>query len=175
MIVGRGDVASAILDRPDRLFFAAGVSNSAEVRESEFYRESQTLLVQPRDAHLIYFSSLSIFTGHSRYIGHKRSMEMLVRQHFGKFCIVRLGNIDWGSNPATLINHLRARHAQGLPLHIQDVYRYVVDREEFRHWLGLIPDGFSCEMNVPGRRLKVAQIVEEYVYDRASVDYPAIA
>ena len=48
------------------------------------------------------------------------------------------------------------------PLEIRDEYRYVVDKEEFRYWLGLIPNTFNAEMNVPGRRMKVREIVEEY-------------
>jgi hypothetical protein len=49
-----------------------------------------------------------------------------------------------------------------MPLHIQDVYRYVIDLEGFRNWLDLIPD-WPVEYNIIGRRLKVAQIVDEFV------------
>jgi hypothetical protein len=53
MIIGHGDIASAIIDRPDRLFFCSGVSNSGETRESEYTREYALLLNQPHDAHLV--------------------------------------------------------------------------------------------------------------------------
>ena len=62
MIIGRGDIASTIadvpnLDRPDRIYFASGVSNSQETRESEYKREVQLLAKQDPTKHLIYFSS----------------------------------------------------------------------------------------------------------------------
>jgi hypothetical protein len=36
MIIGHGDIASVILDRIDRLYFASGVSNSAETDERAY-------------------------------------------------------------------------------------------------------------------------------------------
>ena len=162
MIIGEGDVASAIIDREDLLFFASGVSNSQETRESEYQREKDLLLTQDRKQHLVYFGSLSIFYADTRYARHKRGMEELVKENFGRYTIVRLGNITWGNNPHTLINYFKARKQAGEPIEVRDEYRYVVDREEFRHWLGLIPD-FNCEMNITGRRMKVREIVEELV------------
>lgn len=162
MIIGHGDIARVIPDRPDLTFFAAGVSNSREWRASVYWREFARLFRQSADCHLVYFSSLCVFYSDTRYAKHKRFMEERIKAWFDTYTIVRLGNITWGDNPHTLINHLRARAAAGLPLDIQDVYRYVVDLPEFLHWLALIPP-WSCEMNVPGRRLKVADIVREFV------------
>ena len=162
MIVGNGDIASAIIDRPDLLFFCSGVSNSGETNVFSYLRERRLLLAQPRDEHLVYFSSLCVFYSRTPYADHKRDMEITVRQTFRRYTIMRLGNITWGVNPHTLINHLRARAALGLPLDIQPVYRYVINLPEFRHWLGLIPP-WACEMNCPGRRMLVSEIVKEYV------------
>jgi hypothetical protein len=39
MIIGHGDIAGAILDRLDRLYFASGVSNSVSATEPEYARE----------------------------------------------------------------------------------------------------------------------------------------
>jgi len=47
-------------------------------------------------------------------------------------------------------------------LEIKDVYRYVVEKEEFLYWIGLIPD-WNCEMNVPGSRMKIREVVKKYV------------
>lgn len=165
MIIGHGDIASAIIDRPDRLYFASGVSNSGETREAEYEREIDLLAdVDSGGAHLVYFSSLSVLFGpNTRYTEHKRQMELLVRRWYPLHAIVRIGNITWGTNPYTLINHLRARHAAGLPLDVQDVYRYVIDLDGFRAWLDAIPDTHPVEFNCLGRRLKVAQIVQEFV------------
>ena len=161
MIIGNGDIASMLPDRPDLLFFCSGVSNSGETRESEFLREL-TLLRSYPNVHLVYFSSLCVFYLDTPYARHKRAMETLIKRHWQRYTILRLGNITWGTNPHTLINFLRARRAAGLPLEIQDTWRYVVDQDEFLHWVNMIPP-WSCEMNVPGRRMKVADIVREYV------------
>lgn len=162
-IVGSGDIASVLPDRDDLLFFASGVSNSREDRESEYQREVDLLLEQPRDAHLVYFSSLAVLNGMGRYLDHKRRMEELVRDEFKRYTIVRIGNIAWGDNPNTLINYMRGQVQRGEQLYIQDVWRYVVDQDEFSHWIEQIPD-WNCEINIPGRRMKVKEIADEYAY-----------
>ena len=163
-IIGHGDIASvlAAADRTGLTFFAAGVSNSSETRESEYRREFDLLYDTFEQRHFVYFSSLCVFYSDTQYARHKCKMERIVRNNFNTYTILRLGNITWGTNPHTLINFLRARRAAGLPLEIQDTWRYVVDRDEFLHWVNMIPP-WSCEMNIPGRRMKVADIVREYV------------
>lgn len=166
-IVGHGDIAKVLNwecdEKPDTVFFASGVSNSQETRESEYQREKDLLLEQDRNKRLVYFGSLSIFYSDGRYATHKREMEELVTENFSKYCIIRLGNIDWGHNPHTLINTLRNNVAEGKSVEIRDTERYVVDKEEFKHWIGLIPDGFNCEINIPGERMKVKEIFNKYV------------
>ena len=161
-IIGSGDIASVLLEKEGVCFFASGVSNSQEMREPEYQREKDLLLQQDKSQRLVYFGSLSIFYGDTRYTQHKKEMEGLVKDNFSKYCIVRLGNIDWGDKPNTLINTLRSRIANQEPVEIQDTYRYVVDQDEFLHWISLIPD-FNCEMDVPGARMKVKEIFEKYV------------
>lgn len=161
-IIGHGDIARVIPDRPDRLYFAAGVSNSQETRASEYLRELKLLLAQPSDAHLVYFSSLSVLYADTRYTRHKRMMEVLVKQFFARYCVLRLGNITWGTNPHTLLNHLRAERAAGHPLDIRPVYRHLCTLDDFLFWLALIPD-YSCELAVTGQRLTVQQIVDGYL------------
>lgn len=160
-VIGNGDISSVIPDRQDRLFFASGVSNSAETRESEFKREEKLLLEQRRDKHIVYFSSIATFTGDTPYLQHKIKMEGLVKK-FPHYTIVRLGNISWGTNPNTLINAIKLKIKNGETVEIRDAYRYVVDKEEFIDWINMIPER-NCEMTVSGRRMKVWQIVKEYV------------
>lgn len=162
MIIGHGDIASVLVDRPGRCYFAAGVSNSAETRLSEFERELCLLRAQLPHLRLVYFSSLSVFYADTPYTLHKLRMEAAVREFFPCYTIVRLGNITWGNNPHTLINTLRAREISGEPQVIHDVYRYVIDAGELRHWLDMIPP-WNCEMNITGRRMKVLDIYKEYV------------
>lgn len=162
MILGHGDIASVLTDREDRLYFASGVSNSGETRRSEYEREKKLLLDQDRNRHLVYFSSLSVFYTDTLYSQHKRRMERLIKKHFKHYTIIRLGNITWGKNPHTIINHMRAQKALGKKLEIRNAYRYIVDQKEFLHWINLIPD-WSCEMDITGRLLTINQIVKEYV------------
>ncbi|OHA88491.1 MAG: hypothetical protein A2653_00970 [Candidatus Zambryskibacteria bacterium RIFCSPHIGHO2_01_FULL_43_25] len=163
MIIGNGDIASALPDKKNRLFFASGVSNSQETRESEYAREKTLLFKQDRNSHIVYFSSLAVLYGKNRYVQHKREMEALIKQEFLRYTIMRLGNITWGTNPHTLINYFRQQLKADKPITIQNTYRYIIDKDEFLHWIGLIPD-WSCEMNITGRRMKVSEIVDEYCH-----------
>jgi len=166
VILGHGDIATALreggVDRDDLLFFAAGVSNSRETRESEYKREIDLLLAQDRKARLVYFSSLCVFYSDSRYADHKFVVERRIMAKFSHYTILRMGNITWGNNPHTLINVLRERERLGLQQDIRDVYRYLVDKDEFLHWIRLIP-AWNCEMNITGRRMLVADIYREFV------------
>lgn len=157
MVVGDGDIASVLPDRDDLLFFASGVSNSQETRESEYQREKDLLLEQRRDAHIVYFGSLAIFYSDTRYTQHKRDMEAMVKENFDNYTIVRIGNITWGDNPHTLINYFNA-HPNAKS---RDEERYIVEPDEFLHWIGRIPD-FNAEMNITGKRMKVEDIRNEY-------------
>jgi hypothetical protein len=163
MIIGNGDIASVLIDRSDRFYFAAGVSNSLETNESEYWREVELFLKQERGVHFVYFSSLAVFYSNSRYARHKREMEKNVRMRFEEYTILRIGNITWGKNPNTLINFIKDKIKNREPFEIQDVYRYICDKEEFLYWIDMIPD-WSCEMNIVGRRMKVKDIVKEYCY-----------
>lgn len=157
-IVGHGNVASAIVDSDHFLFFASGVSNSAERSQKEFNREVRLLLDQDPEARLVYFSSLSVFYSNSPYAVHKRDMEGFVRAR-KKYNIIRLGNLAWDTNPHTLINFLKDKIHNGKAYTVEPVFRYVISKDEFQHWLSLIPL-WNCEMNCPGERLTVQQIVD---------------
>ena len=159
MIIGNGDIASVLPDRADLIFFASGVSNSQETKESEYQREEDLLLKQDQREHIVYFSTLAIFYLDIRYTKHKLKMENRVKNKFSVYTIIRLGNIVWGTNPHTLINYLKAHPGA----EIKDEYRFICDKEELLFWINLIPK-WSCEMNVPGRRMKVADIVKEYCH-----------
>lgn len=162
MIVGHGDIGSVLIDREDRLYFASGVSNSRETSRAEYEREKKLLLEQDKYRHIVYFSSLSIFYTDTLYSQHKLRMEKLIKKTFKHYTIVRLGNITWGVNPHTIINFFRNQKAKGEPLDIGNTYRYIIEQDEFLHWINLIPD-WNCEMNLTGQRLTIKQIVEKYV------------
>lgn len=159
MIIGNGDIASVLPEREDLMFFASGVSNSLEIRYEEFKREKDLLFEQDYDKHIVYFSTLSIFYKDSPYTRHKKKMEQYVRM-FNHYTIVRLGNITWGKNPHTIINYFKNKISALEPIEIKDTFRYVVDKDEFLYWVGMIP-AWNCEMNIPGKRMRVQEIVRE--------------
>jgi hypothetical protein len=163
-IIGHGDIASVLTDREDRIYFASGVSNSQETRESAYAREKTLLLQQEKIRHLVYFSSLSIFYSDTRYAQHKLEMETLVKANFPRYAIIRLGNITWGTNPHTIINSFRAKIQKDEPLVIRDAYRYVVDKDEFLYWVSMIPS-WPCEISITGQRLSIEQIVKKYGHE----------
>lgn len=158
MIVGHGDIAS-VLDwageRKDINFFASGVSNSREERDCEYKRERRLLDQQPKDIHLVYFSSLCIYYANTAYAKHKIKMEERVKLMFKSYTIVRVGNIDWGVNPNTIINYFRAHPDAEVK---SGTYRFVVSKNEFIFWIKLIRVGSKEEMNITGHMLTANEI-----------------
>ena len=160
IIVGNGDIASAIKPREGFLFFASGVSNSQETDEREYNREIEILKQQPKDRRVVYFSSLSIFYKNERYQQHKITMEGIVKTIFQDWCIVRLGNITWGNNPNTIINYFKYQiKKREIPI-IENTQRFLIDKEQFQYWMAHLPD-WNCEMNIPGKMMTVKEIVQE--------------
>lgn len=162
MIIGNGTIASVLKDREDRLYFASGVANSQEKRESEYQREKDLLLSQDRSHHVVYFSTLAIFYEDTRYTRHKKEMEDLIKNNFKRYTIMRLGNPTWGNNPANLIPFLRQKIKNNEPFEVKNVYRYPLELEVFLRWVDMIP-GWSCEMNLTENRMKVKDIIKKYI------------
>lgn len=160
MIVGKGNIARVLKDREDVTFFASGVSNSAEDRESEYERELDTLIKQDPNKHLVYFSSLSIYRSNNRYNQHKKKMEGWVKQIFKSYTIVRIEIISWGKNPTTIHNVFKRKIENGEPITVIDDFRYIVTEDELNYWLDLIPVGEKHEMNIPGERFHVYDILK---------------
>lgn len=167
MILGHGDIASALTDQVDKIFFASGVSNSLCTNWQEFQREKDLLLNQNKFSHLVYFSSLSIYYADTPYTRHKKIMERLVKDNFAVSTIVRIGNITWGKNPNTLLNYFKNKIANREVVEIKDEYRYIISKEEFQHWMKMIPD-FTTEMNITGRMMKAEEIFK-YVYNNSLI------
>lgn len=160
MIVGRGDIASALTDKPNYTYFCTGPSNRVPITDRARHDELYKIWNSPREGMFVYVSTLSIYYSDSEYTQHKRRMEDLVKRTFDNHCIIRIGNITWGSNPSTLVNYFKAKIAADEPIEVQDTYRYLVSKEELNHWVNLIPEKGKHEMNVTGTRHKVSEIVE---------------
>jgi len=154
MIVGNGDLASALIDRDDVTWFASGVSDSSIASIDQFAREEILLSKQPKDKHLVYFSSLCIYSSIRPYAQHKQVMEQYVDNHFNTYTIVRIGNIDWGTNPNTLLNFLKSNP----DAEYREVYRHILSKKEFQYWMGKIQVGTKDIMNIPGKMVWVPDL-----------------
>ena len=163
MIVGKGDIASVLNDREGTIFFASGVSNSNEIRDSEFMREMELLDKQDRTKCLFYFSSISVddiqkVVG-NKYLQHKLRMELLVKSNFENYNIIRIGNITWGSNPNTFINYIKNKKSKGEPVQIKDEYKYIIDKDQLVMLTDNLPLVGQNTICVFGRMAKVAELV----------------
>jgi hypothetical protein len=160
MIVGNGDIAQQLYraDKPFITFFASGVSNSKQEDEKEYAREIALLLRQPKDQHLVYFSSLCIYYSQSRYAQHKVQIERLIKENFQTYTIVRLGNIAWGRNPNTIINYFKLQNCSKRTPHLEDGHRFVITEPEFYYWMQHLPIGTKNEMNIPGEMVTIKEI-----------------
>lgn len=159
-IIGNGDIAQQLYraDKPFITFFASGVSNSKQEDEKEYEREIALLMKQPKDQHLVYFSSLCIYYSQTRYAQHKKHMERLIKEVFTSYTIVRLGNITWGRNPNTIINAFKWKHYKKEKPHLEEGYRFIITDTEFCYWMQHLPIGTKNEMNIPGEMISINEI-----------------
>ena len=161
MIIGKGDIASILNDRDDVIFFAAGVSNSSETRESEFLREYELLNSQDKSKCIFYFSSIAIdnLDKDNEYIQHKRKMELFIKSNFENYNIIRIGNISWGANPNTFINYIRNKIKNEEPVEIKDEYKYMIDKEQLILLTDNLPLVGQNQISVFGRMAKVKELI----------------
>lgn len=163
MIVGRGVVAKTIKDREGFTFFCAGLSNREPITDRQKHNELNRIWRSSRDGMFVYISTISIYYADNEYVRHKLDMENLVKRSFDNYCIVRIGNLisKHDDNPNTLLNKFRSQIENNEPLTVYDTYRYLIDADELNHWIEKIPPIGMHEMNITGRRMKVADIVTE--------------
>jgi hypothetical protein len=165
MIVGHGDIASVLNDREGVIFFASGVSNSQCTDQLEFAAEwTKIQLYDKTDKMFVYFSSIicerpSEYPLLSEYLTHKQNCEYLVSNYFKTYCIIRLGNIDWGKNPHTFLNFIRNKQAKGEPVEIRDEYKYMISKEQLLLITDNLPLTGQHEISVFGRMAKVKDLI----------------
>ena len=161
MIIGKGSIASVLEDRDDLVFFASGVSNSSCIDEKEYEREFNLLKTVPTDKHVVYFSNLGIYYKQDRYTQHKRDVEEYIRNNYTSYTIVRIEVCEWVKTPNTILNVFKRQLAEGIEPIIQDTNRYILSLDEFLYWVKMIQSGVRNEMNILGRKLTIAQIVDK--------------
>ncbi len=169
MIIGKGDIAQVLIesgiDMDDVIFFASGVSNSkCDNSNGEFNREINLLLQQDKDKHLVYFSSLALhYNDSTPYAKHKRKMEAIINRFQKTYTIFRIGNITWGNNPNTIINHFKNQIANLQDLEVQDGNRYLINKEELITACKNINKSNRETIILSGRMIKISDIVEEII------------
>lgn len=158
MIIGTGDIASALNNRDGFVFFAAGVSNSQCTDPKEFERE-KSMLIDARLGNngkmIVYFSSISIYLADTPYTRHKKNMQNLVREAFDNYTIIRLGNIDWGTNPNTFINFIRNKIKNEEQVEIRDEWKYMISKEQLLFVTDNLPYTGQHEISIFGDMKKV--------------------
>jgi len=166
MIIGNGNIAKVLEDRDDLVFFASGVSNSSCIDENEYKRELNLLKTVSTDKHIVYFSNLGIYYKEDRYTQHKIDMEEYIRTHYDSYTIVRIEVCKWVNNPTTILNVFKSLLNQGIEPEIKDTTRYVLSLEEFLYWVRMIKVGVKNEMNILGKKMAIAEIVQEIKEDK---------
>ena len=175
MLIGRGLIAKSFADMADRsdvTIFASGVSNSLEVRESEFERERQLLLAEclKNPGLIVYFGTASIYDKAERaraYVRHKLAMEELVTARSAGFIVVRLPQVVGRSaNGNTLIEFFRTRILSGEPFQVwSHARRRLIDIDDVgticRHVIANGHARNSAIDLVPSVSIPAAEIVSE--------------
>lgn len=163
MIVGRGDIASILNDREGVIFFASGVSNSLEKRESEYEREYKLLSEQDKTKCIFYISSITIDNKEkfeiSRYLQHKKQMEDYIKSNFKNYNIIRIGNIAWGSNPNTFLNYIKSKVKNNESFFISDEYKFMISEKQLLSLTDNLPINSQNQISVFGQMVKVKDLI----------------
>lgn len=162
MIVGNGNISKALPFRDDVIFFASGVSNSQCSDEHDFNREKRLLSAyyDPLDTRsLFYFSSIAVNFSNTPYAKHKREMEEMIRKYWTNYCILRIGNIEWDTNPNTFVNFIKGKQGVGDKVEIKDEYRYMIDRQTFTMLCNSLPSVGKHELTATSHIKKVIDYV----------------
>lgn len=160
-ILGRGDIARALNDREGALFFASGVSNSSCFDEEAFRRERDLLMIQDTKLCIFYFSTMSIFLKEvgTPYTFHKQKMERMIKSNWNNYNIIRLGNIDWGTNPNTFLNYLKGKKDRGEVYHVVDEFRYMIGKDTLLALTDNLPLTGQNQISVFDRMAKVKYLI----------------
>jgi nucleoside-diphosphate-sugar epimerase len=154
MIIGNGLIAKALKDKDGITYFASGVSNSNETRQSEFDREEK--LLRSVKSPIVYFSTTP--KNDNPYILHKRKMESIVKES-KDYTILRVQYICGnGGNPTNLFNFLKTKIKNKEHLTLYNCYRYLLDVEDLANMVPLMKFGTHTINGIEA--VKVVDIAE---------------
>lgn len=106
-VIGKGMMAQAFLKSASNncIFFCSGVSNSREIKRSEFEREVELFNETIKNKIFIYFSSYIAESFTTPYALHKKNMENLIKDTCHKYLIIRLPSVVGLAKNNTLISY----------------------------------------------------------------------
>jgi nucleoside-diphosphate-sugar epimerase len=141
MVIGNGMIANAFktyIDDSKYIIFASGVSDSSNLKQSEFDREEKLLneiINLNRDKVLIYFSTCSIYDEISKstpYVLHKIKMEKTINSTKINHIIFRVSNpIGFTKNIKTFFNYFVDKINNGEQFELwNNSYRNIIDIED---------------------------------------------
>lgn len=153
----------------DCLIIGAGVSNSGEIRASEFQREMDLVssaIEHNKELRVVYFSTSSVNqTTQTPYIKHKRVMEKVVASLAQEWSIYRLPQVVGVVNNTTLICHIVRSVLGGQTLKVQlNAGRRIICIEDVVRVCELLlnaDQGVNTVQNIaPGYSVSVLKMVE---------------
>lgn len=159
MVIGHGMLAKLFFgfnNQEDVLIFASGVSNSKEIRNSEFDREFNLLrdcIRANSQKTIVYFATSSMYDPlfkNSPYVKHKLAMEEFIEKNVNKYHIFRISQIIGRAQNQTLINFL---------------IDHILQEKEFDVWsnatrnLIAVNDAFSITDYIIKNKLYVNQVI----------------
>lgn len=125
-VIGNGLIAKSFSDVgfiKRTLILASGVSNSKELRDSEFAREIRLVQREIEDSPgstVVYFSTCSLVNDlASPYAEHKKRMENLVADKASEFHIFRLPQVVGVVHNLTLVSYFTKCIVEGKVINIQ--------------------------------------------------------
>lgn len=146
MIIGNGMIANIFKDNfknDDIIIFASGVSNSKEINDEEFEKESilvnETIIKYP-DKLFVYFSTCSIHNNTSKYIDHKIKIENQIKNNSNRFLILRLPIVlGRNQNKNQLIGFLFEKNSKNELIEIfKNANRYLIDGNDLPSIVSLL-------------------------------------
>lgn len=164
-IIGNGSLAKMLdcgIER-EAILFCSGVSNSNCTDEKQFEREREKLYEVRRWAGnecLFYFSSIGVNFSSKPYFRHKGDMEELVKKLFGRYVILRIGNIFEDTNPNTFINFIRRCQRIDVPVEIrEEELKYMIDGPTLNMLCQTLPLDQKIEITVATKIAKVRDLL----------------
>src|SRR5690554_362741 len=173
--IGHGMLASAFekSQSQDCIFFCSGVSNSSEMRSSEFDRERELLIKSLKKQHnetFVYFSSILAPSESNAYYKHKLEIEQYIAKNSKKYLILRLPQVAGVTNNKTLLPFFVQRINTGKTVSIlRECSRSIVDVEDVvKGFDALYNKGLTNEVldfcpDYTFHPIELAEIIAEYL------------